>query len=119
MQTNRLNLTCTQTILSHCFDFILQDCLSDWDWAFKRLPTYLSRRGLSQDIVQENWILKKIEFFFFLVVVVEMRFLFLSSSLFLFYFILRTRGDPLNNHFGKSKCLKIKQISLIRKDQDH
>ena len=65
MQTNGLNLTCTQKILSHCFEFILQGYLGDWDWAFKRLPTYLSRRGLGQDVVQENWILKKNDFFFF------------------------------------------------------
>ena len=47
------------------FDFVLQGCLGDWDRAFERLPTYLSRRGSGQDVVQENWILKKNDFFFF------------------------------------------------------
>ena len=65
MQTNVLNLTCSQTILSHCFDFVLQGCLGDWDRASERLPTYLSHKGLGQDVVQENWILKKNDFFFF------------------------------------------------------
>ena len=64
MQTNGLNLTCTQTILSHCFDFVLQGCLGDWDQAFKRLPMYLFHRELGQDVVQENWILKKNDFYF-------------------------------------------------------
>ena len=54
MQTNGLNLTGTQTILSHCFDFALQGCLGEWDRAFERLPTYLIRRGSGQDVVQEN-----------------------------------------------------------------
>ena len=63
MQTNELNLTCTQTILSYCFDFVLQGCLGDWDRAFERLPTYLFHRGSGQDVVQENWILKKNDFF--------------------------------------------------------
>ena len=85
MQTNRLNLTCTQTILSHCFDFVLQGCLGDWDRASERLPTYLSHKGLGQDVVQENWILKKNDFFFFFLV--EMRFLFLPSSLFFLNFL--------------------------------
>ena len=65
MQTNELNLTCTQTILSHCFNFILQSCLGEWDRAFERLLTYLFHRGLGQGVVQENWILKKNFFFFF------------------------------------------------------
>ena len=64
MQTNGLNLTCTQTILSHCVDFILQGCLGEWDRASARLPTYLCHRGSGQDVVQENWILKKNDFFF-------------------------------------------------------
>ena len=63
MQTNELNLTCTQTILSHCFDFVLQGCLGVWDRASARLPTYLSHRRSGTDVVQENWILKKIFFF--------------------------------------------------------
>ena len=95
-KTNELSLTYTQTILSHCFEFVPQDCLGDWDRAFERLPTYLSRRGSGQDVVQENWILKKNEIFFFLV---EMRFLFLSSSssslfylfIYLFIFIMNKR----------------------------
>ena len=29
-------------------------------------PTYLSHRGSGQDVVQENWILEKSDFFFFL-----------------------------------------------------
>ena len=75
MQTNGLNLTRIQTILSHCFDFVLQGCLGEWDRASARLPTYLSHRGSGhQDVVQENWILKK-NFFFFL----EMRFHFFFS----------------------------------------
>ena len=65
MQTNGLNLACTQMILSHCFDFVLQDCLGDWDRTFERLLTYLFHRGSGQDVVQENWILKKNDFFFF------------------------------------------------------
>ena len=65
MQTNGLNLTCTQTILSHCFDFVLQGYFGDWDQAFEMLPTYLFHRGSGQDVVQENWILKKNDFFFF------------------------------------------------------
>ena len=85
MQTNVLNLTCSQTILSHCFDFVLQGCLGDWDRASERLPTYLSHKGLGQDVVQENWILKKNDFFFFFV---EMRFLFLPSSLFFLNFFI-------------------------------
>ena len=28
--------------------------MGDWDRAFERLPTYLSCRGSSQDVVQEN-----------------------------------------------------------------
>ena len=82
MQTNGVNLTCTQTILSHYFDFVLQGCLGEWDRAFERLPTYLFHRGSGQDVVQENWILKKNDFFFFFV---EIRFLFLSSFLFFIY----------------------------------
>ena len=85
MQTNGLNLTCTQTVLSHCFDFVLQGCLGEWDRAFERLPTYLSRRGSGQDVVQENWILKKNDFFSFSFF--EMRFLFLSFFLFFFFFL--------------------------------
>ena len=84
MQTNVLNLTCSQTILSHCFDFVLQGCLGDWDRASERLPTYLSHKGLGQDVVQENWILKKNDFFFFFV---EKIFLFLPSSLFFLNFL--------------------------------
>ena len=81
MQTNGLNLTRIQTILSHCFDFVLQGCLGEWDQASARLPTYLSHRGSGhQDVVQENWILKK-NFFF------EMRFLFSFSLFFLKIYI--------------------------------
>ena len=65
MQKNGLNLTCTQTILSHYFEFVLQGYLGDWDRAFERLPTYLFHRGSGQDIVQENWILKKRMIFFY------------------------------------------------------
>ena len=65
MQTNGLNLTCTQTILSHCFDFILQGCLGEWDRAPARLLTYFYHRGSGQDVVQENWILKKNYYFIF------------------------------------------------------
>ena len=64
MQTNELNLTCSQTILSHCFDFVLQGCFGEWDQASTRLPTYLCHRGPGQDVVQKNWILKKNDFFF-------------------------------------------------------
>ena len=64
MKTNGVNLTCIQTILSHYFDFVLKGCLGEWDRAFERLPTYLIRRGSGQDVVQENWILKKNDFFF-------------------------------------------------------
>ena len=118
MQTNGLNLTCTQTILSHCFDFVLQGCLGEWDRASARLPTYLSHRGSGQDVVQENWILEKNDSFFFLFF--EMRFhFFFEKQQISFFFFFGTRGDPLNNYFGKSKCLRIEQISLIRKDQDH
>ena len=39
--------------------------MGDWDRAFERLPTYLFHRGSGQDVVQENWILKKNDFFFF------------------------------------------------------
>ena len=65
MQTNGLNLTCTQTILSHYFDFILQGCLGEWDRASTRLLTYFYHRGSGQDVVKENLILKKNYFFFF------------------------------------------------------
>ena len=79
MQTNKLSLTCTQTILSHCFEFVPQDCLGDWDRAFERLPTYLFHRGSDHDVVQENWILKKNDFFFSL---------FLEKQNFPFFFFL-------------------------------
>ena len=86
-KTNELSLTCTQTILSHCFDFILQSCLGEWDRAFARLPTYLCHRGSGQDVVQENRILKKNDFFFFFF---EMRFHFFFEkqqiSFFFFFF---------------------------------
>ena len=111
---NELSLTYTQIILSHCFEFVFHGYLGEWDQAFKRLPTYLFHRGSGQDVVQENWILKKNDFFFFF----GGNEISLSFFFFLFFY-LGTRGDPLNNHFGKSKCLRIKQISLIRKDQDH
>ena len=105
MQTNGLNLTCTQTILSHCFEFVLQGCLSEWDRASARLPMYFSPRGSGQDVVQENWILKKNDFFFWCRNEISLSFFFffffffffsfslslsvcLSVSLFLFYFIL-------------------------------
>ena len=61
----------------HCFEFVLRGYFGDWDRAFERLPTYLFHRGSGQDVVQENWILKKNDFFFF-----EMRFLFFSLSFF-------------------------------------
>ena len=38
MQTNEFNLTCTQKNLLHCFDFVLQGCLGDWDRAFFEQP---------------------------------------------------------------------------------
>ena len=55
-------------------------------------------KGSGQDVVQENWILKKNDFFF------------LNEISFLFFFFFEknkfpfflTRYDPLNNHFGKS-----------------
>ena len=52
--------------MSHCFEFVLQCYLGDWDRAFEKLPTYLFHRGSGQDVVQENWILKMNVFFFLL-----------------------------------------------------
>ena len=63
---NELSLTCTHIILSYCFEFVLHGYLGEWDRAFERLPTYLIRRGSGQDVVvEENWILKKNDFFLF------------------------------------------------------
>ena len=72
-KTNELSLTYTQIILSHCFEFVFHGYLGDWDWASARLPTYLCHRGLGQDVVQENWILKKNDFLFFIFIYINKR----------------------------------------------
>ena len=81
-------------IFSHCFDFVLQVCLGEWDRASARLPTYLCHRGSGQDVVQENWILKKNDFFFFF------------ETNFLFFFFFGNKRWSFEQPFWQIKVFK-------------